>query len=77
MKLLSSAKFLMVLSRCVEEAGFSKSFFPYFELQPKEVFFFFLYFIFLEGGKIPTSENGEFLLVISPSAACSEGGGQC
>lgn len=32
---LSSAKFLMLLSRHVEEAGFSKSFFPYFELQSK------------------------------------------
>jgi len=41
-KLLSSAEFLRLLSRVVEEAGFSKSFFPYFELQPKEGLVYFL-----------------------------------
>lgn len=71
MKLLSSAKSLVLLSMCVEEAGFSKSFFPYFELQPKEGFFFFL------RGKISTSENDEFLTAIFLPAVCYRGKGRC
>lgn len=69
MKLLSSAKPLMLLSTCVEEAGFSKSFFPSFELQPKEGFFFFL------RGKISTSEKDEFWTVVFVPAVCYGGKG--